>query len=85
MRSGAWEFSTLDLCAFDAFTLIAHRSAAERWQELARHVAAGLPGSLKINVAVLEDDFELLAGREADEWVEGLHPKDGGGLLIRPD
>jgi hypothetical protein len=78
-------FSTLDLCAFDAFTLIADKTAAERWRVVVRGAAARLPEALKIDVAVLGQDFELLASRRAEEWVEKLHLKEGGRVLVRPD
>ena len=81
----AREFSTLDLCAFDAFTLIVDKSVSERWQSVIEGAAARLPKALKTNIAVLGEDFELLAGGKAGEWVGELHLEEGGGALIRPD
>jgi hypothetical protein len=46
-------FSTLDQCAFDAFTLIVDKTAADRWRAAVQGAAAQLPEELKINVAVL--------------------------------
>jgi hypothetical protein len=81
----AREFSTLDLCAFDAFTLIVDKSASERWQSVIEGAAARLPRALKTNIAVLGEDFEMLAGGKAGEWVGELHLEEGRGALIRPD
>jgi hypothetical protein len=67
------------------FTVIVDNIAAGRWQELIKCVVAWLPETLKINVPVLGEDFGLLAGRKAEEWVEELHLKEGGGALIRSD
>jgi hypothetical protein len=72
-------FSTLNLCAFGAFALIVDKAAAERWRVAVQGAAARLPEALKINVAVLGQDFELLASRRAEEWVEKLHLKERGG------
>ncbi len=79
------QFSTLDLCTFDAFTLIVGKTAARRWQAGIEGAAARLPKALKINVAVWGEAFELLACRRAEEWAEELHLKERGGVLVRPD
>jgi hypothetical protein len=81
----AREFSTLDLCAIDAFTLIVDKSTSERWQSVIEGAAARLPKALKTNIAVLGEDFEMLAGGKAEERVGELHLEAGGGALIRPD
>jgi hypothetical protein len=80
-----WGFSTLDLCAFGAFTLIVDKMAAERCRAVVQGAVAWLPEALKINIAVLGQDFELLSSRRAEEWVEELHLKEGCGVLVRPD
>lgn len=40
---------------------------------------------LKINTVVLGGDFEPLSCRRAEEWVEEMYLKEGGGVLLRPD
>lgn len=81
----ARQFSTLDLCAFDAFTLIIDKSASGRWQAVIEGAAPRLPRALRINIVILGKDFELMACRRAAEWVEKLHLDEGGGALVRPD
>ena len=40
---------------------------------------------LKINAAILGEDFELVAGARRNEWVMGLQLERGGAVLVRPD
>ena len=80
------EWSVLDLCAFDAFTLFAPGGqVGRRWQEILVDARVALPASLKVNVAVLDQDFELLNGNYGDEWKQEMGLNDGGAVLVRPD
>ncbi|RDW65001.1 hypothetical protein BP6252_10652 [Coleophoma cylindrospora] len=78
----AKEYSTLDLCAFDAFTLICRDV---RWKDVWSSAKTALPSQLKVNVLVLGKDFELLDGKYAAEWIEGFGLDNGGAVLVRPD
>jgi hypothetical protein len=84
------QYSTLDLCAPGAFTLIcADASHAHHWGPLVAEVHSLLPAkarqSLKINTAVLGHDFELVKGARRNEWVMGLQLEHGGAVVVRPD
>jgi FAD binding domain len=85
----AKEYSTLDLCPYDAFTLIIDSSSDARWTEIAHGVTAKLPKaastSLKVNVIALGKDFELVPGARAEEWIRGLQLDCGSAVLVRPD
>lgn len=59
--------------------------AAEHWRAVVEGAAARLPKALKINIAVLREDFELLDCRRAKEWVEKLYLKEWGKVLVIPD
>jgi hypothetical protein len=82
-------FSTLDLCACDAFTLIFSSTFSWRWETLLSELREQLPKSaakgLKINSAVLGVDFELVEGARRNEWVMGLQLEHGAAALVRPD
>lgn len=79
------EWSVLDLCAYDSFTLFVGREGAESWKEVLEAVREAVPEGLKINVAVLEEDFEIVEGEKGSEWVKKMRLDVGGGVLVRPD
>ena len=78
-------WSVLDLCAYDAFTLLIDRAVAESWKAVLGGVREHLPEKLKINVAVLDQDFEIQAGERGSEWLKAMLLDSGGGILVRPD
>ena len=81
-------YSSLDLCAHDAFTLIAGHG---RWSTVVDGLGSARlwPGSMyalpKVNVVRLDEDFALLSGPTAEAWVQGCGLGMGEALLIRPD
>ncbi|CZR64181.1 uncharacterized protein PAC_14078 [Phialocephala subalpina] len=79
------QYSTLDLCAFDAFTLIFSSTFALHWEEALAQLRSSLPTPLKVNAAVLGRDFELVPGARKSEWVMGLQLNHGAAVLVRPD
>jgi hypothetical protein len=83
------QFSTLDLCAFNAFTFIFSSEFASHWSQLLAELKLMLPKSatqaLKINTAILGGDFELVPGARRNEWVMGLQLDHGAAVLVRPD
>ena len=81
----ARKFSTLDLRAFDAFTLIVNKSASERWPSVIEGASARLLKALKTYIAVLGAGCRAAGLREGREVGWELHLEEGGGALIRPD
>jgi len=83
------QFSTLDLCAFDAFTLVFSSTFTTHWSNVLSELQHFLPKSarstLKINAAVLGEDFELVGGARRKEWIVGLQLEHGAAVLVRPD
>lgn len=79
------QYSTLDLCAFDAFTLIFSSASTSHWEEALTQLRSSLPTPLQINAAVLGRDFELVPGARKNEWVMGLQLNHGAAVLVRPD
>ncbi|OJJ48746.1 hypothetical protein ASPZODRAFT_158388 [Penicilliopsis zonata CBS 506.65] len=85
----AKQFSTLDLCAFDAFTLFVDARSAALWEHRLRDVRQRLPpsvaASLKLRIAVCGVDFELHPGHNSTAWLQLMKLSDGQGTLVRPD
>ncbi|PMD39449.1 3-propionate hydroxylase [Hyaloscypha variabilis F] len=81
-------FSTLDLCAFDAFTLICSTSHVAYWSNVLSAIPSYLPKlgtGFKINSAILGEDFEIVEGARRNEWIMGLQLAHGAAVLVRPD
>lgn len=82
-------YSTLDLCAHDAFTLMFSSEFATHWTDILAALPKRLPKravpSLKINAAALGRDFELAPGARGDEWLMGMQLDHGAAVLVRPD
>lgn len=81
------QFSTLDLCRFDTFTLIVDQEHAshyhltmEMFRSLPEHIAKILP----LRLVVYRTDFTLQSGIENQSWprLMGLETQ---AILIRPD
>lgn len=73
------KFSTLDLCAFNAWTLLLPRNG---------HVSQNLItkiSNLKINAFSLGNDFQLLSSDASETWLSGSGLSDGRPILVRPD
>jgi len=83
------QYSTLDLISFDAFTLIFSSIFAAEWtalfSELRLRLAKSNARTLKINIAALGKDFNLVAGARANEWVMGMQLEHGSAVLVRSD
>lgn len=74
------QYSTLDLCAVDAFTiLLPSRPSYER--NFDRFLQQCQQQKIKVNIYRLSEDFEPLS----DEWRNQSGLSSGGILLIRPD
>lgn len=81
----ARQWSVLDLCAFDAFTLFIGRANKQSWISAIEKAKAALPSALKLNVAVLEEHYEIVEGEKGREWVREMKLEVDGGVLVRPD
>lgn len=77
-------YSTLDLCRFDAFTIIAPSQSAwtVNFEEVQRNLAKR---SINMNLWVEDVDFEFVDGRHKLLFEKGAHFLCGGALLVRPD
>ncbi|KAB8207004.1 FAD binding domain-containing protein [Aspergillus parasiticus] len=82
-------YSTLDLCTFDAFTLIADRGTALHWKrtlkEMCECLPAGISNKLKIRLVIRGSDFDLQPGKNGEDWVQLTKLYDGNAILVRPD
>ena len=77
-------FTTLDLCAPDAFTFIV--GSTDVWAERIQQVNSLCERTgPKIAACAIGTDFDLIPGTRGNAWIEGTGLRDGGGLLVRPD
>lgn len=83
----AKQFSTLDLCPFDTFTLIVDEASASHWEKLVQYLrhSERLSFSPKIQVVVEGRDFIVQPGINGEKWVELMGLRKGQATLIRPD
>ena len=79
------QWSVLDLCAYDAFTLFAGKEDKKNWLAALEEAKIGLPTKLKVNIAVLNEDFQIVEGVKKTEWVTEMGLSEGGAVLVRPD
>lgn len=92
-----YRYSTLDLCAFDSFTLISSNdaSATTRAEEIQRLLmrdevlgphqrGTGSP-LLSVHSLTIEQDFRVLESENGNEWLGHTRLLAGGGVLVRPD
>lgn len=84
----AKRFSTLDLCPFDAFILIADWTSASHWSGCLREIQEQLPpaaSSLKIRLVIGGQDFETQPDVHGQNWIETMGLRTGQATLVRPD
>ncbi|CZR66563.1 uncharacterized protein PAC_16464 [Phialocephala subalpina] len=85
------QYSTLDLCRRDSFTLVVNSSTArsERVSKLLELLGSDRQGktAVPVRVAILGVDFDIVFKDQATEWIErfGLGEGQSGGVLVRPD
>ena len=78
------EYSILDLCAIDAFTVIlGDLGPKEAWADRLREQCASF--GPKTNVYTLGSDFELAPVASAKEWLDRAGLAHGRAFLMRPD
>ncbi|KAJ4405302.1 hypothetical protein N0V82_010336 [Gnomoniopsis sp. IMI 355080] len=80
----ARRYSTLDLCPFDKFTLIASSQTqwGERFRDLQKTMAEY---GIQICFRSAREDFEFIDQKYAKLFANEARLDDGGGLLVRPD
>ncbi|KAL5046450.1 hypothetical protein BDW71DRAFT_207519 [Aspergillus fruticulosus] len=83
------QYSTLDLCPFDGFTIFVDSTWVEKWNgyicETRKFLPAPTSGMIKITTAALHVHFELQPGEQGLEWVKLMRLMEGQATLIRPD
>lgn len=83
------QFSTLDLCPLDSFTVWVHQETSAYWQETIEDGTPQLPtrirDRLKIQTVVHGVDFEVQAGESGEKWVQLMGLTEGRAIVVRPD
>ncbi len=80
------KYSTLDLCAVGAFTIILHATHQDAWRSRLEMLRDHYHDSgLELNVYLFKVDFDVISGARGQSWLEGARLNEGGGLLVRPD
>lgn len=80
----ARRYSTLDLCPFDCFTLVA--GSQVEWKGRFRALEASLKDrNIQICLRVAGEDFEFVEEKAANFFATEIRLDLGGGLLMRPD
>ncbi|KAL2817900.1 FAD binding domain-containing protein [Aspergillus cavernicola] len=83
------QYSTLDLCTFDRFTLLVDSTWVEIWKAYIQDMRNLLPmpvnAGLKVETAVLGMDFELEEGKHSEQWTRLMRLREGQVTLVRPD
>ncbi|GES65436.1 monooxygenase, FAD-binding [Aspergillus terreus] len=86
-RVDAMTYSTLDLCRFDAFTILVDERSSSQFEAAAKSALAQIPASvasgLLLRVIVKGVDFLLQPGQE--KWDDVVLLKQGQAVLVRPD
>lgn len=84
----AKQYSTLDLCRLDTFTLIVDESNASHFKSIVNEAFETLPEDIQkvlpLQTVVLGVDFDLQAGPENQSWMRLMRLEEQG-VLIRPD
>ncbi|KAE8157193.1 hypothetical protein BDV40DRAFT_308867 [Aspergillus tamarii] len=83
------QYSTLDICAFDGFTILTDVRHTSIWEQhvqgLYQKIPAAVAESLAIRMVVLGRDFHLVPGEHSQLWVEIMRLHEGQATLVRPD
>ena len=79
----AKRYSTLDLCAPNAWTFLLG-SSRHSLEKTARAVICRF-AKTRFNIINLDSDFELLLDAAGQQWLQDSGLENGGGILVRPD
>lgn len=78
------QYSTLDLCRYDCFTLLV--GSRDQWTERFQALEAALKRcGVMLALAVAYHDFDFVYERQSLLFSDEGNLSSGGGLLIRPD
>lgn len=78
------QYSTLDLCQYDSFTLLV--GSRDQWSERFQALEAALKRrGVRVALAVAYHDFDFVYERQGLLFANEGNLSSGGGLLIRPD
>ncbi|PLB53731.1 3-propionate hydroxylase [Aspergillus steynii IBT 23096] len=83
----ARQFSTLDLCPFDGFTVWVNQKTSAYWHqaiEEKQQLPTGIRDRLRIQTVVHGVDFEVQAGESGEKWVQLMGLEDQA-IVVRPD
>ncbi|KAI5922123.1 FAD binding domain-containing protein [Camillea tinctor] len=79
-----WQYSTLDLCSFQCFTLIT--SSRQSWSSRCKALAEALgQWGVRIEMRAADCDFEFVEPIQRELFNQGAAMNEGGALLVRPD
>jgi hypothetical protein len=80
----ARQYSVLDLCAIDSFTLLVGLQNA--WMDRLRNLKSVLSQrGIKVNMFAADEDFAFTNELHRKLFAEGAEFENGGGLILRPD
>lgn len=80
----ARQYSTLDLCPFDKFTLIT--SSSSQWEERSKRLQEYVENhGVQICTRIVGEAFDFVDQKHADIFTREVRLNTGGGLLVRPD
>ncbi|CAG7952011.1 unnamed protein product [Penicillium salamii] len=86
-KAAEMTYSTLDLCRFDAFTVLVYETFSSQIQsavqEALKQVPSSVASSLSLLVVTQGVDFALQPGQ--DKWDNVVSLKQGQVVLVRPD
>lgn len=80
----ARQYSVLDLCAIDSFTMLVGSQSAwlDRFKELRRALSQR---GVNLNMFAADEDFEFTTELHRELFANGVGLSNGGGLFLRPD
>jgi hypothetical protein len=80
-------FSTLDLCRFDAFTILVDKNFSSNFESAVQEALNQLPEkvALKLSVQVVVKGVDFLLQPGQEKWDDVVPLKQGRVVLVRPD
>lgn len=80
----ARQYSVLDLCAIDSFTMLVGSQSA--WIDKFKELRTALSQrGVKLNMFAADEDFDFTNEVHRELFANGIELGNGGGLLLRPD
>ncbi|EMC96067.1 hypothetical protein BAUCODRAFT_148901 [Baudoinia panamericana UAMH 10762] len=83
-RRRGMQYSSLDLCAYDAFTIIA--SSSDDCRAAIRSAVQQLRArNVPVRAIWYDEDFTVVPGTHGQIWLATLQLSSGGAVIVRPD